>query len=236
MLRGVTEEKEEKNGRLLETWYLGVFQKKLGTKLFIFTVKFFFHFNLFLLSFGPRVHFRSQTWTFLSNTPEYKFQSKTVKLLHFTLEKSFFFIFNQFFFHSYQSCPMLRGVTEEKQKKTGHLLGTWYLGVFQKKLEPKLFIFTLKKIHSNLFLLSFGPRVHFRSQTLTFWSNTPEYKFQSKTVKLSHFTLEKSFFFIFNQCFFHSYQSCPMLRGVTKKEKKTVAYWKHGIWGFSKKN
>jgi hypothetical protein len=35
----------------------------------------------------------------LLNHPEYNFQSKTVKLLYFTLEKSFFFIINQFFLH-----------------------------------------------------------------------------------------------------------------------------------------
>jgi hypothetical protein len=97
--------KTKKNGRLLGTWYLGVFQKKLETKLFIFTVKFFFHFFLFLLSFGPRVHFRSQTWTFMSNTPEYKFQSKTVKLSLFTLEKSIFFVFNQCFFPFISKLP-----------------------------------------------------------------------------------------------------------------------------------
>jgi hypothetical protein len=125
-----------------------------------------------------------------------------------------------------------------KTKKNGGLLGTWYLGVFQKKLGRKLFIFTVKKkFHFILFLLSFAPRVHFRGQKSTFMSNTPEYNFHSKTVKLSHFTMEKFFFFIFNQFFFHSYQSCPMLRGVTEeKQKKTVAYWEHGIWGFSKIN
>jgi hypothetical protein len=187
MLRGVTK-KNKKNGCFLGTWYLEDFQKKLGTKLFIFTVNYFFHSNLFLLSFGPRVHFRSQTLTFWSNHPEYNFQSKTVKLSHFTLEKSIFFVFNQFFFHSYQSCPMLRGVTK-KTKKNGRFLGTWYLEDFQKKLGTKHFIFTVNFFfHSNLFLLSFGPRVHFRSQTLTFWSSHPEYNFQSKTVKLSHFT------------------------------------------------
>jgi hypothetical protein len=57
-------------GRLLGTWYLAVFQKKLGTKLFIFTVKIKFHFIIFLLSFGPRVHFRGQKLTFWSNHPE----------------------------------------------------------------------------------------------------------------------------------------------------------------------
>jgi hypothetical protein len=90
----------------------GGFPKKIRNKTFYFHGKFFFHFNLVLLSFGTRVHFRSQTWTFWSNTPEYKFQSKTVKLSYFTLEKSIFFFFNQFFFHSYQSCPMLRGVDD----------------------------------------------------------------------------------------------------------------------------
>jgi hypothetical protein len=38
MLRGVTK-KIRVPSQLLETWYLAVFQKKLGTKLFIFTVK-----------------------------------------------------------------------------------------------------------------------------------------------------------------------------------------------------
>jgi hypothetical protein len=48
-------------------------------------------------------------------------------------------------------------------------LGTWYLAVFQKKLGTKLFIFILKKISLYSFLLSFGPRVHFRGQKLIFW-------------------------------------------------------------------
>jgi hypothetical protein len=104
---------------------------------------------------------------------------------------------------------------------------------FQKKLGTKLFIYTVKKN----FTLFFFYLVHFRSQTWTFMSNHPDYNFQSKTVKLSYFTMEKSIFFIFNQIFFHSYQSCPMLRGVTEeKQKKTVAYWEHGIWRISKLN
>jgi hypothetical protein len=96
MLRGVTK-KQCEPGRLLGTWYLAVFQKKLGTKLFIFTIKIKFHFFLVLLSFGPRVHFWGQKLTFISNHPEYKFQSKTVKLSYFTLEKSIFFQFKPFF-------------------------------------------------------------------------------------------------------------------------------------------
>jgi hypothetical protein len=45
---------------------------------------------------------------------------------------------------------MLRGVTI-KQREPGRLLGTWYLAIFQKKLEPKLFIFTVKKKFTLLF-------------------------------------------------------------------------------------
>jgi hypothetical protein len=45
MLRGVTKNIRDP-GRLLGTWYLAVFQKKLATKLFIFRVK--KNFTLFL--------------------------------------------------------------------------------------------------------------------------------------------------------------------------------------------
>jgi hypothetical protein len=135
--------------------------------------------------------------TFLSNHPDYNFQSKTVKLSYFTLEKSFFSIFNQFFFHSYQSCPMLRGFTN-KNKRTQSLIGNMVFGDVPKKIRTKTFYFQSKKIISLYsFLLSFGPRVHFRGQKSTFWSNHPEYNFQPNTVKLSYFTLEKSFIFHF---------------------------------------
>jgi hypothetical protein len=135
---------------------------------------FFSLFSLSLLSFGRRVHFRGQKSTFWSNHPEYNFLPKTVKLSYFTLEKSFFSIFNQIFFHSYQSCPLLRGVTK-KMREPSHLLGTWYLAVFQKKLGTKLFIFRVKNFfHIIFFSLCFGPKVHFRGQKSTFWSNHPE--------------------------------------------------------------
>jgi hypothetical protein len=58
---------------------------------------------------------------------------------------------------------------DQKQYEPGRLLETWYLAVFQKKLGTKLFFFTLKKISLYLFLLSFGPRVHFQSKKLIFW-------------------------------------------------------------------
>jgi hypothetical protein len=55
MLRGVTKKIREP-GRLLGTWYLTVFQKKLATKLFIFRVKKKIHFIPFLLSILPGCH------------------------------------------------------------------------------------------------------------------------------------------------------------------------------------
>jgi hypothetical protein len=163
--------------------------------------------------------------------------SQKLSNYHISLwRKVFFPIFNQIFLNSYQSCPMLRGVIK-KQLEPGCSLGTWYLGVYQKILGTKLFIFTITKIfHFILVLLSFGPRVHFQSQTLTFWSNTPEYKFQSKTVQLSYFTLEKSFFFVFNQCFSFISKLPNVARSHQKKQKKRSLLWEHGIWRISKKN
>jgi hypothetical protein len=186
--------KNKKNGRLLGTWYLGVFQKKLGTKLFIVTVKknftlIFFYLVLALESISGVKR------GLLCQTPLNIFFSQKLSNYHISLwRKVFFPILTNFFFIHIKVAQCCEE-SPKKNKKNGRFLGTWYLGVFQKKLGTKLFIFTVKKkIHINLFLLSFGPRVHFRSQTWTFWSNTPEYKFQSKTVKLSHFTLEKSIF------------------------------------------
>jgi hypothetical protein len=46
MLQGVTKEKQKKR-LLIGNMVFGVFQKKLGTKLFIVTVKKKFHSNLF---------------------------------------------------------------------------------------------------------------------------------------------------------------------------------------------
>jgi hypothetical protein len=58
----------------------------------------------------------------------------------------------------------------QKQYEPGHLLGTWYLAVFQKKIGTKLFILTLKKnMAIFFFLLSFGLRVHFQGKKLIFW-------------------------------------------------------------------
>jgi hypothetical protein len=73
------------------------------------------------------------------------YQGQKLSNCHISLwRKVFFPIFNQFFFHSYQSWLLLRGVTK-KIREPGGLLGTWYLAVFQTKLGTKLFIFTVKK-------------------------------------------------------------------------------------------
>jgi hypothetical protein len=91
-----------------------------------------------------------------------------------------------------------------KKIRTRSLIGNMVFGGFPKKIRYKTFYFHAKKIiRFILFLLSFGLRVHFRGQKLTFWSNHPGNNFQSKTVKLSYFTLEKSFLFIINQFYFH---------------------------------
>jgi hypothetical protein len=86
----------------------------------------------------------------------------------------------------------------QKTMKTRSLIGNMVFGGFPKKIRNKTFYFHSNKFFFTLFfLLSFSPRVHFRGEKLTFMSNHPDYNVQSKTVKLSYFTLEKSFFFIF---------------------------------------
>jgi hypothetical protein len=134
----------------LGTWYLEDFQKKLETKLFIFTVKKKFHSHLFLLSFGPRVHFRSQTLTFWSNTPEFKFQSK-LSNYHISLWRKVFFSFLTNFFSFILKLPNVARSHRRKNKKNSRFLGTWYLEDFQKKLGTKLFIFTVKKNSTLIF-------------------------------------------------------------------------------------
>jgi hypothetical protein len=105
--------------------------------------------------------------------------------------------------------------------RTRSLIGNMVFGGFPKKISNKTFYFhSKKKITLFLFYLVLALESISGVKRGLFGPNTPEYKFQSKTVKLSYFTLEKSIFFIFNQCFFHSYQSCPMLRGVTEEKQK----------------
>jgi hypothetical protein len=118
---------------------LAVYQKKLETKFFIFTLKKSFHFILFLLSFGPRVHFRGQRLTFCSHHPEYNFQSKTVKLSYFTS------IFNQFFSSLISKlATVARG--HQKNKRTQSLIKNMVFGCFPKKIRNKTFYF-----HSKVF-------------------------------------------------------------------------------------
>jgi hypothetical protein len=63
-------------------------------------------------------------------------------------------------------------------------------------------------------------------------------KFSIQSAHLSNYHISlwgKVFFFILNQFFFNTYESCPLLRGVTKNNKNPVAYWEHGMWQFYKK-
>jgi hypothetical protein len=48
----------------LETWYLAVFKKKLGKKLFYFDTTKKISLDCFLLCFGPKVHYQSQKLIF----------------------------------------------------------------------------------------------------------------------------------------------------------------------------
>jgi hypothetical protein len=139
LLRGVTKKIREPS-RLLGTWYLAVFQKKLGTKLFIFRVKKNFHLFFFYLVLALESISGGKSRLF-SQTTLNKILSQKLSNCHISpWRKGFFSIFNQFFFHSYQSWLLLRGVTK-KIREPSRLLGTVYLAVFQKKLETKLFIF-----------------------------------------------------------------------------------------------
>jgi hypothetical protein len=95
----------------------------------------------------------------------------------------------------------------QKQYEPGHLLKTWYLAVFQKKLGTKLFILTLKKKYGYiLFLLSFGPRVHFRGKKLIFWQKKippkkqkipPLIQFSVKNCQIIIFHSGEKYFFPF---------------------------------------
>jgi hypothetical protein len=128
------------------------------------------------MSGGPTFGNQKKIWnqnhviwpSFWSNHPEYNFQSKTVKLSYFTLEKSFFFILTNFLFIYLKVAQCCEGSPEKVW--TQSLIKNTELDGFPKKIRNKTFYFyTKKKYHLFLFLLSFGPRVHFRGQKLTFW-------------------------------------------------------------------
>jgi hypothetical protein len=140
-----------KCSRLLGTWYLAVFQNKLGTKLFIFTLQKKYCFIIFYLVLTLESFSGVKSWFYGKNHSEYNFQSKTVKLSYFTLEKFFSFLFLTNFFSQIWKLPTV-GKGYQKKCKCSRLFGTWYLAVFQKKLGTKLFILRLQK---NIALLFF---------------------------------------------------------------------------------
>jgi hypothetical protein len=99
MLRGVTKKIREPS-RVLGTWYLAVFQKKLGTKLFIFTVEFFFHFIFFYLVLALESISGVKSRLF-GQTPLNIIFSQKLSNYHISLWRIFFFSFltNFFFIH-----------------------------------------------------------------------------------------------------------------------------------------
>jgi F0F1-type ATP synthase membrane subunit a len=126
----------------------------------------------------------------------------------------------------------------KKDKKNSRLLGTWYLEDFQKKLVTKLFIFTVKFFFTLFFfylVLALESISGVKSRLLC---QTPLNINFSQKLSNYNISLWRKVFFSFLTIFFpFILKLLPVARpGVTKKNKKTVAYWEHGIWGFSKKN
>jgi hypothetical protein len=183
-------QKQYEPGHLLKTWYLAVFQKKLGTKLFILTLKkniaiFFFYLVLALESISG-----VKSWFFGKNKfcpknrgpsipPLIQFSVKNCQIIIFHSGEKYFFPFKPKKISLILKLPTV-AKGHQKQYEPGHLLGTWYLAVFQKKIGTKLFILTLKKKYGYiLFLLSFGRRVDFQRKKLIFWQKK---KFRPKNL------------------------------------------------------
>jgi hypothetical protein len=71
---------------------------------------------------------------------------------------------------------------------------------------------------------------------LTLCRNKKVFYTECPLVKLSYFTLEKSFFFIFNHFFPIYIKAGHCCEGSPKNNKNPVAYWEDGFWQISKKN
>jgi hypothetical protein len=81
-------------------------------------------------------------------------------------------------------------------------------GGFPKKIRNKTFYFhTKKKYYFFLFLLSFGPRVHFRGQKLIFWQKKIRPKREDLLLKKNKNTTP-----------FYLLKSCPGCPGGTTKK------------------
>jgi hypothetical protein len=88
----------------------------------------------------------------------------------------------------------------------------------------------------NYFKLSFGPRVHFRGQKLILCSNKKVFFTECPLVKLSYFTLEKSFFLFITNFFPLISKLATVARGHPKTIRTRSLIRKLGFGGFSKKN
>jgi hypothetical protein len=103
---------------------------------------------------------------------------------------------------------------------------------FPKKIRNKTFYFqTKKKLLHYYFILSFGPRVHFRGQKLTFWQKkSPPKKFKnSKIQKFKNSKILTTLFISLKVA--HSAQEAPKkisARWLIKKLKTIEVGFKGG--------
>jgi hypothetical protein len=125
------QQKKREPSRLLGTWYLAVFPKKIRNKTFYFHCKFFFTFFFFYLVLALESISGVKSRIFSQTTLNKIFSQKLSNCQFSLWRKVVFSILNQFCFHLYQSWLLLRGVTK-KIREPSRLLGTWYLAVFQK--------------------------------------------------------------------------------------------------------
>jgi hypothetical protein len=173
--------------------------------------------------FGLSSHF-----TYLINSPTEAHLSN----YHISLWKKVFFL--HFFSITFKAGHCCEG--SPKTIRTRLLIGKLGFGGFSKKNMNKTFYFyTKKKILHNYFILSFGPRVYFRGQKLTLCRNKKVFYTECPLVKLSYFTLEKSFFFNFNQFFSNNIKAGHCCEGSPKIIKTRSLIRKLGFGVFSKK-
>jgi hypothetical protein len=142
-----------------------------------------------------------------------------VKLSYFTLEKSFFFIYNQFFFINIKAGHCCEG--SPKTIKTRSLIGNMGFGGFPKKIRNKTFYFHCKKKFTIFFFYFVLALESISGGKSRLFGQTPLNIIFCQKLSNCHISLwRKVFFPFFSNFFFHLYQSCPMLRGVTKKIKE----------------
>jgi hypothetical protein len=172
----------------LGTWYLAVIQKKLGTKLFYFyTKKNTFHYY-FILSLGPRVHFRGQKLIFWQKksppknkiqknappknkrSPSLKFKKmrRQKKKIPFSkIQKKINTLFISFkVAHSAQEAP--KNVSCRWLFRKLKTIEVGFRGRQCFTMEKSFLFLYQKKKFASSFVLSFGHRVHFRGKKVNF--------------------------------------------------------------------